>query len=86
MNGSIINTIAMVIIRPSMIFLTTSSAVVSARLIPNVQTLVLEKKVMVMLINVIRKEVARLQAVVSLFLPLRIYLAVHVGTNNIPKC
>ena len=56
------------IIKLSMTFLITWPAVVSARLIRNVQTLVMVKRVMVMLSNVSKNEEAQLKAEANSYL------------------
>ena len=66
------------IIKLSMTFLITWPAVVSARLIRNVQTLVMVKRVMVMLSNVSKNEEAQLKAEANSYLHLETYRNVPV--------
>ena len=66
------------IIKLSMTFLITWPAVVSARLIRNVQTLVMVKRVMGMLSNVSKNEEAQLKAEVNSYLHLETYRNVPV--------
>ena len=66
------------IIRLSMMFLILQNAVVSAKMILNAKTLVLENQVLDMLINVIRKREATLKAEVNSYLLPLIYRHVHV--------
>ena len=66
------------IIKLSMTFLITWPAVVSARLIRNVQTLVMVKRVMGMLSNVSKNEEAQLKAELNSYLHLETYRNVPV--------
>ena len=66
------------IIKLSMTFLITWPAVVSARLIRNVQTLVMVKRVMGMLTNVSKNEGAQLKAEVNSYPHLETYRNVPV--------